>query len=180
MVISPYAKSGFIDHQTLSFDAYNKFIEDDFLGGQRLDPKTDGRPDPRPDVRENDPLLGDLTADFDFDRGPRPPVLLPVHPKTTLVGRPPFQPTNVSARKSNGRITVTWQTPQSDGGRPITGYQVIPYVNDQEQPSRSFAAGTNRGVMNGLPTGRRYTFKVAAINRVGVGVLSTATRVIAN
>jgi len=27
-VISPYAKQGFIDHQTLSFDAYLKFIED--------------------------------------------------------------------------------------------------------------------------------------------------------
>jgi len=33
LVISPYAKQGVIDHQTLSFDAYVKFIEDDFLGG---------------------------------------------------------------------------------------------------------------------------------------------------
>ena len=33
IVISPYAKQGYIDHQTLSLDAYNKFIEDDFLGG---------------------------------------------------------------------------------------------------------------------------------------------------
>jgi phospholipase C len=55
LVISPYARRGYIDHQTLSFDAYAKFIEDDFLGGQRLDPATDGRPDPRPDVRENEP-----------------------------------------------------------------------------------------------------------------------------
>ncbi len=53
LVISPYAKQGYIDHQTLSSDAYLKFIEDDFLGGSRLNPKTDGRPDPRPDVREN-------------------------------------------------------------------------------------------------------------------------------
>ena len=60
LVISPYAKQGYIDHQTLSFDAYLKFIEDDFLGGQRLDPATDGRPDPRPDVRENAPILGNL------------------------------------------------------------------------------------------------------------------------
>ena len=51
---------GYIDHQTLSFDAYVKFIEDDFLGGQRLDPKTDGRPDPRPTVRENVANLGNL------------------------------------------------------------------------------------------------------------------------
>jgi hypothetical protein len=58
LVISPYAKRGYIDHQVLSSDAYLKFIEDDFLGGARLDPKTDGRPDPRPDVRENQKLLG--------------------------------------------------------------------------------------------------------------------------
>src|SRR5262249_50730457 len=58
IVISPYAKKGFIDHQVLSSDAYLKFIEDDFLGGARLDPATDGRPDSRPDVRENAPLLG--------------------------------------------------------------------------------------------------------------------------
>jgi phospholipase C len=80
LVISPYARHGFIDHQTLSFDAYAKFIEDDFLGGQRLDPKTDGRPDPRPDVRESVGILGDLAADFDFSQTPRAPALLPVHP----------------------------------------------------------------------------------------------------
>jgi phospholipase C len=86
MVISPFAKRGYIDHQTLSFDAYAKFIEDDFLNSQRLDPKTDGRPDPRPKVREDVGILGNLVSDFDFTQPPRPPVLLPVHPKTTLVG----------------------------------------------------------------------------------------------
>jgi phospholipase C len=80
LVISPYARRGFVDHQTLSFDAYLKFIEDDFLGGRRIDPQTDGRPDPRPDVRENAQILGDLTKDFDFRRQPRRPVLLPVRP----------------------------------------------------------------------------------------------------
>ncbi|MFI5042633.1 MAG: alkaline phosphatase family protein [Acidimicrobiales bacterium] len=80
IVISPYARRGLIDHQTLSFDAYVKFIEDDFLGSQRLDPKTDGRPDPRPTVRENVSILGDVSADFDFNQPPRPPVVLPVHP----------------------------------------------------------------------------------------------------
>ena len=76
LVISPWARRGYIDHQTLSFDAYDKFIEDDFLGGQRLDPQTDGRPDPRPDVRERERILGDLTKDFDFNKRPRPPLLL--------------------------------------------------------------------------------------------------------
>ena len=81
LVISPYAKRGYIDHQTLSFDAYLKFIEDDFLGGQRLDPATDGRPDPRPTVRENVAVLGDLSNDFNFTQRPRKPVLLTLHPR---------------------------------------------------------------------------------------------------
>jgi phospholipase C len=86
MVISPYAKTGFIDHQTLSHDAYLKFIEDDFLSSQRIDPKTDGRPDPRPTVRENASQLGDLVNDFNFNQAPRPPMLLPVKPDTPTVG----------------------------------------------------------------------------------------------
>ena len=77
IVISPYAKRGYIDHQTLSFDAYLKFIEDDFLSGARIDPSTDGRPDSRPDVRENAAVLGDLRRDFDFEQTPRPPLVLP-------------------------------------------------------------------------------------------------------
>jgi phospholipase C len=77
LLISPYARRGFIDHQTLSFDAFNKFIEDDFLGGQRLDPNTDGRPDRRLSVRDAQPILGDLTKDFDFRQAPRPAEPLP-------------------------------------------------------------------------------------------------------
>jgi phospholipase C len=94
IIISPFAKAGVVDHQTLTFDNYLKFIEDDFLGSQRIDPATDGRPDPRPDVRENSPLLGDLKTDFDFSHAPRPPMVLKVdqaaiadaaiHPSPTL------------------------------------------------------------------------------------------------
>jgi phospholipase C len=110
LVISPYARSGYIDHQTLSFDAYLKFIEDDFLGGARLDPATDGRPDPRPDVRENASSLGNLLADFNFDQAPLPPLVLPVHPQTTLSGTgstPTPQPTATAARTPTPRPTAT-------------------------------------------------------------------------
>jgi phospholipase C len=80
LVISPYAKRGYIDHQILSFDAYLKFIEDRFLDGERLNPKTDGRPDPRPYVREDIPLLGNLVDDFDFTQKPRAPLVLDPYP----------------------------------------------------------------------------------------------------
>ncbi|GCE24388.1 alkaline phosphatase family protein [Dictyobacter kobayashii] len=82
LVISAYARQGYIDHQTLSFDAYLKFIEDDFLNGSRIDPKTDGRPDPRPDVRENAAILGNLVNDFDFSQAPRKPLVLSASPTT--------------------------------------------------------------------------------------------------
>ena len=81
LVISPYARQGYIDHQVLSFDAYLKFIEDDFLNSQRIDPQSDGRPDPRPTVREEVPILGDLAQDFDFNQTPRPPLILSTHPR---------------------------------------------------------------------------------------------------
>jgi phospholipase C len=103
LVISPYAKKGYIDHQTLSFDAYLKFIEDDFLGGRRIDPKTDGRPDPRPDVRENMPQLGDLRKDFDFSQKPRRPLLLSVNPRTDLVAPVPAA-AGGAATAATGRI----------------------------------------------------------------------------
>jgi phospholipase C len=80
LVISPYARQGFIDHQVLSPDAYLKFIEDDFLGRQRIDPKSDGRPDSRPDVRETEPILGNIRADFNFHQRPRKPMVLKLHP----------------------------------------------------------------------------------------------------
>ena len=86
IVISPYAKPGFVDHQTLSFDAIARFIEDDFLNGQRLNPATDGRWDPRKTVRENVRILGDLSQAFDFTQSPRPPLVLSTHPSTTLAG----------------------------------------------------------------------------------------------
>jgi phospholipase C len=84
LLISPYARQGYIDHQTLTFDAYLKLIEDRFLGGERLDPLTLARPDSRPLVRESVPILGDVTAGFDFDQPPRPPLIL--DPKPELGG----------------------------------------------------------------------------------------------
>jgi phospholipase C len=76
IMISPWARGGLVDHQTLSFDAYLKLIEDRFLGGARLNPATDGWPDSRPTVRENASSLGDLSLEFDFAQEPLPPLIL--------------------------------------------------------------------------------------------------------
>ena len=72
LVISPYAKPGYIDHTTLSFDSYLRLIEDRFLGGERLDPATTvatGRPpdgpgaDRQPRPRRVRLLAGSAAAD---------------------------------------------------------------------------------------------------------------------
>jgi phospholipase C len=89
LVISPYAKTGLIDHQTLSHDAYLKFIQDDFLNKARLNPATDGRPDGRKIVREEVPALGDLANDFNFSQTPRAPLLLSPHPPPGPASKPP-------------------------------------------------------------------------------------------
>jgi phospholipase C len=89
IMISPYARRGFVDSQRLTSDAYLKFIEDDFLGGARLDPATDGRPDRRPDVRENARGLGDLLKEFDFTQTALSPLILePCPANTTLIPKP--------------------------------------------------------------------------------------------
>ncbi len=81
-MISPYAKPHYIDHQICSVDCYLKFIEDTFLNGERM--QQAGRPDPRPDYRDAQPVYGDLRNDFDFGHPPQPPLVLPTHPMTML------------------------------------------------------------------------------------------------
>ncbi|MGB8214474.1 MAG: alkaline phosphatase family protein [Anaerolineales bacterium] len=88
LMISPYARKGFIDHQVLSHDGYIKLAEDIFINSERIDPATDGRPDRRPDVRENEPILGDLLSDFDFYQTPLPPLILPIHPSPGPASQP--------------------------------------------------------------------------------------------
>jgi phospholipase C len=167
LVISPYAKRRFVDHQTLSFDAYLKFIEDVFLNSRRIDPATDGRWDPRPTVRENVSILGDLRNDFDFTQVPRPPWLLPVYPQSTLIHRVPWQPIGVNVTPGDGAATLTWSTPGSNGGLPITGYSVTPVKDGVPQPLKQVSAATHDLTLTGLTNGSVYRFEVKAINQLG-------------
>ena len=81
-MISPFARPGLIDHQVCSSDCFLKLIEDVFLKGERL--SQSGRPDPRPDYRDEEPQYGNLLDDFDFNAPPRPPLVLSTHPMTML------------------------------------------------------------------------------------------------
>ena len=159
MVISPYARQGYIDHQTLSSDAYLKFIEDDFLGGARLNPQTDGRPDPRPDVREDEPVLGNLVQDFNFSQAPRPPVLLATNPPTDSPTIPAYFVTHPACL---GCIAVLNGMPGSAGPqlaqRPVAGQEAGPAALGQPPGAEFLAAG--RGGNRARPRCRARSSRV--------------------
>jgi len=82
MIISPYAKTGYVDHQVCSTDCYLALIEKVFLKGESL--SQSGRPDPRPDYRDTESQYGSLLNDFDFKHTPQRPLILSTHPMTLL------------------------------------------------------------------------------------------------
>ncbi len=86
LLISPYAKAGYIDHRVCSSDCFLTLIEDTFLGGERMSQA--GRPDPRPDYRDQEPQYADLAGDFDFKQTARPPLVLRPAPMSLLRDEP--------------------------------------------------------------------------------------------
>jgi phospholipase C len=73
LIISPYARQGFIDHNTYSFESWLKIVEERF-GVASLT------------ARDRD--AADMLAAFDFTQLPRQPVIL----AATRVGSPYPQP----------------------------------------------------------------------------------------
>ena len=91
----------------------------------------------------------------------------------------PAAPTNVTATAGRRQATVSWAAPGSDGGSPITGYDITPYIGTVAQPVRRFGATATQQVVTGLTKGTTYTFKVAAVNAVGTGAQSSASNAVA-
>ena len=66
LVISPYAKQGYIDHATYSFESWLRIVEERF----GVTPMT-----------SRDTTASDMIDAFNFDQDPRPPVILNATPK---------------------------------------------------------------------------------------------------
>ena len=90
--------------------------------------------------------------------------------------RAPDAPTIVpEATPGNGAATVSWVAPDSDGGSPIIGYVVTPYIGYAPQASRIYLSTATSQTVTGLTNGQTYRFRVRAINAIGVGGFSKAT-----
>ena len=92
----------------------------------------------------------------------------------------PSAPRSLIAGRGDGVVRLTWATPSSNGGAPITDYAVQRSAN---------AGATWTTVADGVSTartrdGRRarptdsYNFRVAARNRIGTGIWSGAVSAI--
>ncbi len=182
LLISPYAKAGLVDHQQLSHDAYLKFIEDDFLGGARLDPATDGRPDRRLAVREQAPGLGDLAGEFDFSQSPRPPVILSPHPEPGPASEPPGGPPIAPAvetvtASSLTRTSANLNATVNPNGKTVSDCHFeygTSVFYESSQPCSSLPGSGRSPVQvsaaaSGLIANTTYHFRVVATNESGTG-----------
>jgi Domain of unknown function (DUF4082)/Fibronectin type III domain/Bacterial Ig domain len=88
---------------------------------------------------------------------------------------PPSPPTGVSATPATKQALVSWKTPALEGGSPITGYTVTPYIGSTAQTPIKVSASILSTAVTGLTNGTSYTFKVAATNSVGTGEQSQAS-----
>jgi len=86
-------------------------------------------------------------------------------------------PTSVTATGANQSATVSWATPCSDGGSPITSYVVSAYdgCSLQGEISATGSPVPTTANFSGLTNGVSYTFKVSAVNGFGRGPASSAT-----
>jgi titin len=81
----------------------------------------------------------------------------------------PSEPLNVKAVRGNGKATVSWDLPLSDGGSVITNYGVTVKPGGSTLLINGFWSSAT---IPGLTNGTSYTFEVYAINEKGFGSYS--------
>jgi subtilisin-like proprotein convertase family protein len=91
---------------------------------------------------------------------------------TPIAPTVPGAPTIGVAVGGDGQATVSWSAPSSDGGSPIIGYVVTPYVGFVSQGPRYFLGSATTQTVTGLTNGTTYRFQVRAWNAVGVSAFS--------
>ena len=91
----------------------------------------------------------------------------------------PAAPTNVVATAENTSASVSWTAP-SNGGSPITSYQVTPDIGSAAQTPATVTGSppATSATINGLTNGNATTFTVTAANAIGTGPSSAASNAV--
>jgi hypothetical protein len=90
----------------------------------------------------------------------------------------PTAPTIGVAVAGDAQATVSWTAPTFDGGSPVSGYVVTPYIVYSPQPSQTFPTVATTETVTGLTNGVRYRFAVQAINASGPGDSSAVSKAV--
>jgi hypothetical protein len=91
----------------------------------------------------------------------------------------PGAPVVESVAAGNGEAQVTFRSPASDGGSPVTGYKVTATdLSDPRFGTRTAAGDGSPITVTHLTNGDRYTFTVKASNAVGLGPASAPSKAV--
>ena len=82
----------------------------------------------------------------------------------------PSVPTGLVASAGDGKVMLSWTVPNSDGGSPITGYNVYRSTTPGGEGSTPYATAVSSTYTDSAATnGTKYYYTVAAVNGAGAG-----------
>jgi predicted phage tail protein len=91
----------------------------------------------------------------------------------------PGAPAGLTVSPGDARATLSWTAPGSDGGSPVTGYNIYVATSADFKGATKIPRGTGTAVtVTGLVNGTTYYFRVTAVNRIGAGPASAAAKAV--
>jgi predicted phage tail protein len=85
----------------------------------------------------------------------------------------PGPPGGLTATAADAKVTLAWSAPASDGGSPVTGYDLYVGTTAHFTGRAPLAKVTGTAVtVTGLANGTTYYFRATAVNKVGEGPAS--------
>ena len=80
----------------------------------------------------------------------------------------PGAPVGLTATAADAKVTLVWSAPASDGGSPVTGYDLYVGTTAHFAGRAPFAKVTGTAVtVTGLANGTTYYFRATAVNKAG-------------